>query len=68
MTTPCRPRPGMLLDQARPKAACRCCAIGKIYDIYLGRGILERRRTRDNNGRMAWPRSLRAAERVAPAA
>jgi phosphopentomutase len=53
------PPPGMLLDRLA-EGGVPVCAIGKIYDIYLGRGILERRRTRDNRQGMA--EILRAAE------
>lgn len=42
-----QPPPGMLLDRLA-EAGTPVCAVGKIYDIYLGRGISQHRPTRDN--------------------
>lgn len=53
------PPRGMLLDRLA-EAGVRVCAVGKIYDIFLGRGIAEHRKTRDNAHGMA--EILRAAE------
>lgn len=53
------PPPGMLLDRLA-EAGVPVCAVGKIYDIFLGRGITEHRKTRDNAHGMA--EILRAAE------
>lgn len=52
------PPRGMLLDRLA-EAGVPVCAVGKIYDIFLGRGISEHRKTRDNAHGMA--EILRAA-------
>ncbi len=52
------PPPGMLLDRLA-EAQVPVSAVGKIYDIFLGRGITEHRKTRDNAHGMA--EILRAA-------
>jgi len=46
------PPQGMLLDKLAA-AGVPVLAIGKIYDIYLGRGISEQRKTRNNEDGMA---------------
>ena len=46
------PPQGMLLDKLAA-AGVPVLAIGKIYDIYLGRGISEHRKTRNNEDGMA---------------
>ncbi|MCS7314764.1 MAG: phosphopentomutase [Bryobacterales bacterium] len=56
------PPQGTLLDRLA-EAGVPVCAVGKIYDIFLGRGITEHRKTRDNAHGME--EILRAAERFA---
>lgn len=53
------PPQGMLLDRLG-ESEVPVCAVGKIYDIYLGRGISEARKTRNNEHSMA--EILRAAQ------
>lgn len=53
------PPEGMLLDRLA-EGGVPVCAVGKIYDIFLGRGITEHRKTGDNQQGMA--EILRAAQ------
>ncbi len=46
------PPKGMLLDQLEAKQV-RVCSIGKIFDVFLGRGIQDHEKTKNNSDGMA---------------
>ena len=54
------PPPGMLLDRLA-EVGVPVCAVGKVYDVFLGRGITEHYKTRNNEHGME--EILRAAAR-----